>query len=571
MHTNFHALDPQSPPPALTLPEEAPLPLHLLFAEATLTAAYNAALSARTSPAEMAIGVVEDCVRKVATHFGKKEDLDGRSGVAEIIDEILDEGVALLRIEKALLHTLGRFANVAADLFAVRAAASLEKGEIEKAWNGLKVCKRFRMLWERVGVNGGMELAREVGGDVGTEVEGEVERVLEGCLHAKGGDIDGALAVLRRGEGALAEAYLAAVLMVVRGGMEERAMQLLERCVTRGYRTADSLALLARLKGGVEVWRAVLAIDVRRVSALWLAAREFGREGRYAAQAGLLSCLLQVLEEGLDNGKKGVLVSEETCAKVERGQVLASRVRAWCGAGEWEKARKGVDECLKDGEGGLGVAADAAWVEVVGGDVEEGLKLAEGACEVGMVVNGLLAKGEAFIRMGKLEKAESVLMEACRRVVGGAGVDVVRGVCFHNLAVVRYCLGRAGVDEGFAAAQAAFEKAAADQGMAATFARCVVMFAEGTEGDGAAHWVAKRGLEGVATRDMATVEMGDGEWRPEFYVMPEVPKWMLSSMDHLCVRVTNNAAARRRLAAMMTEVEAEWSGSRAEDARSRRS
>lgn len=557
IHINFHALDPQTPPPALTLPPEAPLPLHLLFAEATITAAYNAALSARTLPAEASLRLVEECVGKVAVQCERWEDVDGKGGLADMVDRILDEGGVFLRMGKAVVDSVGRFADAAAGLYALRAAVWLERGEMEKAWDDLGICKLFRMLWERVGASTGVRIEGEVVEEMGSDVEGEVERMLEGCLCARGGDFEGALAVLKGGEGGLSEAYLAAVLMVVRGGMEERAMQLLERCVGRGHRTADSLALLARLKGGAEMWRAALAVDVRRVSALWLAAKEFGKEGRYEAQAGLLGCLLEVLEGGTGEERRRVLICEERCTKVERGQVLAARVRAWCGAGEWENAKDGVNECLRDGEGGVGVAADAAWVEVVGGDVEEGLRLAEGACEVGMRVSGLLAKGEALVKMGKLEEAEAVLIEACRGVVAGEGVEAIRGVCFHNLAVVQYCMGRGGVDEGFAAAQTAFEKARSDREVAATFARCVVMFAEGMNEEGAAHWVAKRGLEGVAVRDMAGNVLSGGEWKAGAYVMAEVPEWMLKSMDHVCVRVTNNATARRRLAKMMEEVEAE--------------
>lgn len=389
----------------------------------------------------------------------------------------------------------------------------------------------------------------------------------------------------------LPAAYLSGALRVLSGECVQQS-GVLHTCAARGHRTADCLALLARRERGaqgVRAWQRAVAVDYERPAALWLAAREFGEAGRERQQAELLRCLQEMMERTGEVGERGeaLKLKEGVCSGngLSVLRVRAARGRALCGAGEWDEAvevlscvQRELSSCAGDvytAEIAQDVALDLGWASVVSGDVDGALPLLEaGAAAAGAdwrKAGAALARAEGLLRTEKVDEAVVAVREGVRWLRVGEADDcaarrMLRGVAFHNLAVLRCCKEGAGavvVDEAFAAAQAAFEKCVRDgeagegmkreaglMGEAATFGRCLAMWESGRRVDAAGHWVAKRGeREG---------EVGDGKHVVVSHVMTEVPGEMVGRMDTVCGGVWKTAEARRRLREVVDEVTEAW-------------
>lgn len=431
---------------------------------------------------------------------------------------------------------------------------------------------------------------------------------LVALAHAAAGDVARAYAaVLPRarlavqddrdgGDGAappyLPVLYLCAALAVkarekVEGGV-------LELCVRKGYRVADCLALMARGggerdgAGKVAAWARVADVDFERPAGLFSAAQEFGRKGEARKQVDMLECLEKLVAGGRGKREEGVGVMRLGGRRgVGLLEVKAMKGRALCDEGEFREAievlsavqhelctnetREQVPEMLA-----RDVALDLGLAYVAAGDVEIGVPLLEG---LGVVVGGLewrgaaaaLGRAEGLLRKGETDDALRAVREGIKCLRVGmvddcAAERLLRGIAYHNLGVLRFCNegGSVGVDEAFAAAQAAMGKCGAGESgvskeahrmmEAATLGRCVAMWKGGRAEDAAAHWVAKRGERGGGERVEDERETERERERAGCAVMVEVPRAMVGRMDEAAGEVWRTMEARRRLNEAVGEV-----------------
>lgn len=299
--------------------------------------------------------------------------------------------------------------------------------------------------------------------------------------------------------------YLTAVLLLRRGGPDmQESTKFARGCAERMFRTADSLALVARAETGkaedVERWAIALSVDGSpRPAGLWLTSRAFGRIGKYDRQAEILELAEDVLvedetgdEESNDmqdddelERRDGIVRlternviqglsrnSENVRGCLEMESLKAERGRALCAAGMVEQGKallqsSGVS--LVSGPfSGAQLAVECALADRAmtkeeadkSSPIEEMHNLTNWE-RVGV----LIARAERMLRGGLISKARRTVEEAMRTElqvnIEDSGYEAfLRGICYGNMAVVRVCDGDvAGADEWFAAAQTALDKA----------------------------------------------------------------------------------------------------------------
>lgn len=353
----------------------------------------------------------------------------------------------------------------------------------------------------------------------------------------------------------LPTAYVAALLLIIRGGDNKQAVRLLELCASRAYRTADSLALVSRMKKGqdcLQAWQRVFGVDAERRGGLWSAAQAFGMEGLHRQEAELLLCLEGIVQGEEKEERVGVYhLGGRERKRVSKDAVVAARASALCGAEEWGSAKELLDSLIGTASAQSTVVCDKAWTRVCGGDVEEGLRFAETAHASGSAIDkafALLAKAEGCLRTERVDDALDCVVESFKEARlsehGSAEGALLRGVCYHNMGVLHFCRHASVLaDECFAAAQTAFEKCEQEKGIAkrlalmSGFARCVAMWCDGRSQDAAGHWIAKRDLEGVdgLEENREGVELGS------CHVLCDVGDAALAKFDRVCVKVWNEA------------------------------
>lgn len=666
LHVNEHATEiapsqknvPPAPP-HIFVPNESPQELQLLAGEAALTAAYNTALALlRTGTALPAALCLDQALGHVScqlsnAYYGKsRKPCRGKRSWEEVAALAsaarLDEDI-FCSLPQGLSVSVRRWAEAAAAAFELRGAAALCIQDTESTAITAEAARSLRALavaeLARHSSRKENELLFETPQPTGalnrgdTEIQSEApenaltmrkddEAARGDWLLALAGGLSGnwesALeAVLDRGREAepsttgdatgychLPSAYMTGALLVIRGGsaeQKETAAKILDTCAARGYRTADCLALIARLKCGskaVSAWQRVVALDYKRRAALWLAARQFGACGRVAQQAELLRCLLQVMalqDAESQKDKEISLVCMEsglrTKCQLSEWRVKLAHASALCSSEQWGEAVAVLADVAKESDDPLEIdgAEDSlrkmmgtlqAWAAAGTGDIEGGITRSEWVVDMygndgGWAACAHAGRGEALLRVERVKEACDALLASFRAGTevfrnDGPKSTLLRGVCFHNLGVARYCLGKEAIaDECFAAAQAAFEKCetrAVGVGMretakqfavCASFARCVAMWARGRKVDAAAHWVAKRemdvkeggrGMEGKKKSDVVSEEKGISS-----HVKGDIDEITLRKMDEVCADVCRGEDARRRLAMMMEEVQREWS------------
>lgn len=384
--------------------------------------------------------------------------------------------------------------------------------------------------------------------------------------------------------------YLAAVLLLQRGGPDiKEAAKFASGCAERMFRTADSLAIVARAEYSsslsVDKWALALGVDGSpRPAGLWLTSRAFGRIGMPERQAEILELAVDALfEDGEehnavdqmevtvnDGDPTGVIrlcnmpsvnshgtkdVNDESIGVM---QLKAERGRALCAAGKLDEGKKLFRECGIDleSETGAGVQLEMAWTlsdkSMNGEEAQRCLLEEESKKLMDWERMGLfLARAERMLRGGLISEARRAVEESMRAGLynegGSSGCEILlRGICYNNVGVVRVCDGDvAGADEWFAASQTALDKAieedvrlesvATELGTMATLGRCIAMAMCGRRFDAASHWVAKRGINGregwrkkeeSATHDDAT---SDGP------IVNTVSNKVLLQMDNVCL------------------------------------
>lgn len=410
---------------------------------------------------------------------------------------------------------------------------------------------------------------------------------LQALSQSRRGDDTGALAtILPAAEAVLAETatdssqdgmqdeeavmYLAAALLLQRGGdAMTAASRFSSESASRTYRTADSLSLTARAAKGraaISQWRLVLGVDAQRPAAMWLAAGAFSRQGLHHQQAEML----KLLEDYLFSMSKAEVPSPSTpcennhvvhLAKQDNGVdlniVRAERGGALCAAGFLHEGRTVLGQTLH----GDGVRMALAWAMdnkefSRSTDVLQKLSGSTRSLTRWQRIGMHLAKAEAQMRDENADGAGKELEEALCEVGSYDGHDhaserVLRGVCYHNVAVVKICRGEAAVvDEWFAGAQTAFEKCEDEDALAdvaddlaelTTLARCVAMWACGRRDDAAGHWVLKRGLQGLGEVSVPKSRHSGDEYGG---LVTKVEDVTLKRMDAICLRVCQDVRIR---------------------------
>lgn len=672
LHVNEHATqispsqtNPPPTPPQLFVPNGSPHALQLLASETALTAAYNTALVLlRTGKPLPGASVLDRALARVpdvlvSAYGGKRhksfrrkynwEDITSLANAARLDEELFSS------LPQKLSTSARRWAEAAAAAFELRGAAALCLRDVDstaivaeaaRALRGLAVAELARSSAKHYGEPNAVPPEAIAASDgYKSQFQGkapeETERIASlqqdddaaraDWLVALAGGLSGSWetaleAILDRGREAepsktgdttgschLPSAYVAGALLVIGGGSaetKETAVRMLETCAARGYRTADSLALIARLRcgsKGISAWQSVVALDFQRRAALWLAAKEFGACGRVAQQAELLRCLIEVLSLQNSDGPRqtqtenrvGLVTMEQglrTSSQLTKGQVSLAHASALCSSEQWEQATAvlanvhtgnsvDVEAEANDVEEDIGAVTGtlAAWAAIGTGDIEGGIKRAEAV--VDMYGNdGVWAacahagRAEALLRVERMQETCEALLGSFRAGNGVFGKDeaesmLLRGVCFHNLGVARYCLAKEAIaDECFAAAQAAFEKCEARStregvqelgkrfAMCASFSRCIAMWARGRKVDAAAHWIAKRELHANdGNKQIKDIMKPQTKTRAiRSHVMGDVDEASLKKMDEVCAQVCRGEEARRRLSTMMEELQREW-------------
>lgn len=299
--------------------------------------------------------------------------------------------------------------------------------------------------------------------------------------------------------------YLAAVLLLRRGGPDvDKSAEFARGCAERMFRTADSLALVARAGTGkaedVDRWAVALAVDGSpRPAGLWLTSRAFGRIGMYERQAEILELAEDALQEHEDGDGEDIDMDDaaeddrgdgivrlddrnimhgiseyggniRSCLEVE--SLKAERGRALCAAGRLEEGKVLLRESGIDLDPGSYTGAQLAveWAladrAMTKAEADKSLTESESNKLMHWERMGIfIARAERMLRGGLVTEARRAIEEAMRSGlqidVGNSGSEAfLRGICYGNAAVVRVCDGDvAGADEWFAAAQTALDKA----------------------------------------------------------------------------------------------------------------
>lgn len=653
-----------APPPHVPIPSKSPLALRLLAFETVLTSAYNTTLRRidRLAPdddlnaiadLDLALERIPAVLAHAYGHSRRKPSL-AQSDWNEVLTIAnaarLNENI-FQNLPREACASMQRFCEAGAEAFELRSAVALSRREVQAALSASEAAQALRKL-------GSAELARppdshgnsELQRSQGTvkeserrhanlrekdihhsfiaEKEGARAEWLKAIAECMRGDWDSALqAVIERGredasnaaecaidQHHLPTAYLTGALLLRRGGNEEDrklATRVLEICAVRGYRTADSLALMARLcshdPGGF-TWQRVLALDFRRPSALWLAARDFARSGKVIQQTEILRCLQEVLKlttkASVKPGSMGerlrLQAMSEGAGSPSGQEINGRRVRlalasALCDAEKWSEAERLLqsreddadDIELKKEEGTVPMWHGLqSWATLHMGKVERGLQLAESTADVAgnnnpWVVCSHLGRAEAFMRLERVEEACTAVLEAFRVANNLAGYGKVecmllRGLCFHNLGVTKYCLrNEHTADECFAAAQAALEKCSSEAPVkgirdiarkfatCASFSRCIAMWAQGRPADAASHWIAKWDSGGDSPTEEHFVDDAKDESkgkmdRYRLHVAPMVSKQTVQTMSTVCRKICRDEDSKQRLQTMVQNIQREW-------------
>lgn len=355
---------------------------------------------------------------------------------------------------------------------------------------------------------------------------------------------------------------------------------ILLRSALAGFRAADAHALLGRIRrrpsDALRAFEASLGVDYLRPGTLAEAAVAFESAGRHRGQADIMSYLAS-LERPPPRAPRAGMLEVARAWTPDRDEVGIAQARALLLAGRPEDALS-VLERVSGPRGRDSVAARAgALAAAAVGEPSDAAARAKRfadsfprACSAQLAVaDAALTNDEVPAAQAALELAVSVALreDVAQDRATAAARAAVRGVCFNNRAVLSLCADdddRA-ADEMLAAAQVAFDKAAAAPGApddlrkwarraadAASWNR-VILFAEGGRaGDAASHWVGRRKRRGGRND-------GKSEFaKPMSHVMGIVDEGSLKAMDAFAEGVEEAERTRVRLNEVVRETAERW-------------
>lgn len=576
-HVNQHAIatyTATAPAPPLPTTASSSLAIVLLTEETALTAVYNATLRALRDRSDVSLAPLE---RACHTVFPVLALLLGDRDAVPVVPEkkpvrvvlrAINRLPALEELSKGLVTPIRRWADAAASCLDLLSAAHHLNHTPKSSYTKLSSALRGLIT----------TLSTAVEHDVYEQYDAHTSRTnYLHMLHSPSPTYD---------DTHLPTLYLLGVQRLLK--RDPSAKRLLETTAARSYRLADCLSLLARLErgdGALLAWQRAFAVDVRRPNGLWLAAREFARVGRYEQQATILSCLEQLLGRGVEeySGVKiepAMMEMDDFGEVVTKSNVAAERARALGAAGEWEEAAKVFGRLGEDVFVRADVLRDRALCAICEGRVSEGMSLAETAKAASAgpsdSAGALLVQAEGLLRTEEVTKAREKLMESFREarlgLVGLSETDaprLLRGVCFHNLAVLHYCIKEnVAADECFAAAETAFRKCedecsevASKLRVLSAYGRCLVMWGRGMKEDAAEYWRSVRELSiaemtGEEEMDVSGDDCEDD--RPTSHVVCKVDEQILQRFDRVCLGICREVEKRKEMERLVEEVEKEW-------------
>ncbi len=358
------------------------------------------------------------------------------------------------------------------------------------------------------------------------------------------------------------------------------AVSQLESCARAGYRASDAFSLSARIhvepKRSLLSYQSALALDYERPATLLATADAFELNGKHEAQLELLACVKDLIREkdGVDSNENEnphvVQLVKRFCPNVSTIDLARARASLMFGKpSDAENILKEVPDSEDPGQKTRITVAAAAEV----GDVTRSISTAEKYLNVeGYMLGAKLALADARLCSEDVSGAQNIVEEVTRAVVAeNLGNEVteaiLRGICYNNKGILSICgtdIDRRSDDNAFAAAQVAFDKAAAvanennplqrwAEGAAdsATWNRTLLLAGRGRMEDAVSHWIGRR--KNRKRRGSA------GKFvKSNSHVMGIVREESKIAMDELAEKIEETARKQRELEEVMRNAAASW-------------
>ena len=360
---------------------------------------------------------------------------------------------------------------------------------------------------------------------------------------------------------------------------DPNAVAQLESCARAGYRASDAFSLSARVhlepKRALFSFQSALALDYERPATLLAAAASFELNGKYEAQLQLLECAKDLIREsnvGSNTGDKLHVVQLVKPFNPSLATIDLERARASLMFGKPSDAEDILKE-VPDSEELIQKSRIAVSAAAEVGDVEQSVKTAEKYMSIeGCKLGAKLALSDARLCAEDVSAAQNILEEITRAaVVENIGSEVteaiLRGICYNNQGILKVCGTKTTKridDDAFAAAQVAFDKAAAianennplrnwaeNAADSASWNRTLLLAGRGRMEDAASHWIGRR--------KNRRPRGGPGKFiKCTSHVMGNVDEESKIAMDEITRKVEETARKQRELEEVMRHAANQW-------------